>query len=169
MIDRPRTAHGLGIWFDCETMEDHGFSNSPLGEEKHIYGQGFFPLDQPIELAVGDWVKVDVRADLSGGDYVWSWITSVGNGSSAEPRLILRQSTFRGAYFSKETLRKSEHSFVPTLNLQGEIDRMILREMGTGVSLDQIARHVADRFPARFASPSEALTHVGEVSVRYSA
>lgn len=169
VIERPRTAHGLALWFDCEMTDDHGFTNSPLGDEKHIYGQAFFPLAEPLNLTAGDWVKVDLRADLTGENYVWGWTTSVGTGSSTEPHRILRQSSFLGTYLSRDSLRKQAHSFVPTLNLQGELERMILGEMGTGVSLEQIARMVAERFPSRFASWNEALTHVGEISSRYSA
>jgi hypothetical protein len=58
---------------------------------------------------------------------------------------------------------------VPVLNEQGEVDRMILEEIGSGKSLDQIARKVTERFPDRFGSLNESLTHVGEISYRYSA
>ena len=167
-IEHPCTAHGLGMWFDCEMTEGHGFSNSPLSTEKHIYGQAFFPFPQPLEVAAGDWVKVDLRADLAGENYVWGWHTAVGAGSATEPHQMLRQSTLRGTLFSRDSLRKRAHSFVPVLNEQGEVDRMILEEIGSGKSLDQIAREVTERFPDRFGSLNESLTHVGEISYRYS-
>jgi protein arginine N-methyltransferase 1 len=169
VLERPCAAHGLAMWFDCEMTDSNGYSNSPLGTEKHIYGQAFFPLAQPLELAAGDWVKVDLRADLTGENYVWGWTTAVGAGSATEPHRILRQSSFLGTLLSRDSLRKRAHSFVPDLNEQGEVDRLILGEMGTGSSLDQIARKLAERFPNRFASLNDALTHVGEISSRYSA
>ena len=113
-------------------------------------------------------MSADLRADAAGSEYVWTWATSVGSGTDAKPRRTFRQSTFLATPPTADTLRKLGRSFTPVLNQQGEIDRAILTEMGTGRSLEQIAREIAGRFPARFGSWTDALAHVGELASRYS-
>ena len=92
-INRAGTAHGLGVWFDTELAEGIGFSNAPWAEE-HVYGSAFFPWPEPVELEAGDRVDVDLRAQLAGEEYVWSWSTSIRRqGHRIEE---FQQSTFFG-------------------------------------------------------------------------
>jgi len=75
-VEREGTAHGLAAWFDAVLGEGVTLSNAPGGPEL-IYGQVFFPLLRPVELAVGDGVAVRLSADLVGEDYIWRWETRV--------------------------------------------------------------------------------------------
>src|SRR4029078_11872195 len=72
-VDADRTAHGIGVWFDWDGGDGATFSNSPLTGERHIYRQAFFPWPEPLELRRGDQVRVCLRADLAGSDYVYGW------------------------------------------------------------------------------------------------
>jgi hypothetical protein len=65
-------------------------------------------------------------------------------------------------------LRKLAASHVPTLSDEGLIDRLILQMMGDAVSLGGIARHLASKHRNRFARWQDALTRVGELSMRYA-
>src|SRR5262249_29186410 len=69
-------AHGLLIWFDTLLTKRVGFSNAPGGGAK-VYGSSFFPFLEPVELTLDDQVKVRIKADLVGDEYVWSWQTLV--------------------------------------------------------------------------------------------
>jgi len=87
---REGTAHGFVVWFDADLCEGIGFSNAP-GAEELIYGQGFFPFANPINVASGDRVDVRLEARLIGDHYVWRWND---------------QSTLLGVPFSTSELRK---------------------------------------------------------------
>ncbi len=92
-ITRAGTAHGLVVWFDTELTAGIGFSNAPWAEE-HVYGSAFFPWPEPVELEAGDRVDVDLRAQLAGEEYVWSWTSSIHRqGRRIEE---FQQSTFFG-------------------------------------------------------------------------
>lgn len=95
---RTGTAHGVVVWFDSELAPGIGFSNHPAGPEM-IYGNGFFPFSEPVEVSIGDRITLRLEAKMVGDDYVWRWDTSF-------PKVSFRQSTFFGVPFSLEQLQK---------------------------------------------------------------
>src|SRR6185295_10469091 len=97
---RKGTAHGVAVWFDSELAEGIQFSNHPAAAEM-IYGIGFFPFLQPVELMEGEHVTVRLAADLVDDGYVWRWETEVLGKAS------FKQSTFFGVPLSTSQLRKS--------------------------------------------------------------
>jgi len=105
-IGERRTAHGIGAWFDWDGAEGVTFSNSPLSGERHIFGQGFFPWPEPLELCRGDEVRVQLRADAIASQYVYSWETVV-RGQDGATKAAFQQSDFFGHVLSPERLRKS--------------------------------------------------------------
>jgi len=168
-LDRATTVHGLAAWFDCETADGIGFSNSPGSRPEAAFGQAFFSWPRPVQLSAGDQVAVHIRADLAGEDYIWRWNTDVTMGAdTSRTRVSFRQSTFLGAPLSPESLRKRARTFVPALNEDGCIAREILRQMADGLPLDQIAQNVATQFPRRFPTWQNALDHVADLSAKYS-
>ncbi len=163
---RAGTGHGLAVWFDAELMDGIGFSNAP-GQTKTIYGQGFFPLLEPVRVDRGDRVEVNLRADPSGDDYTWSWHTAVRSAAGAL-RADYRQSTFLGTPLSTSLLRKQTDVYVPKPTEDADIDRSILEFFGSGRSLREIAPEIASRFPARFDGWKSALRRVAALSAKYS-
>ena len=157
------------MWFDCDTAPGYGFSNSPLSGERHAFGQGFFPWSEPCALEAGDRVAVEIRADVVGDDYIWSWNTDIrAPDSRGSIKAQFRQSQFLGAPISADWLRKSGASFVPSPNREACIDKVIFDLLFEGLSLEEISRRVSDRFPERFPTWRKALTRVGDMSLRYS-
>ena len=57
---------------------------------------------------------------------------------------------------------------MPSPNMEATIDRMILELFHSSISLEEISRKLADRFPERFPEWRKALTRVSEMSLRYS-
>jgi len=162
------TAHGLLVWFDAELAEGVGFSNAP-GEPELIYGQAFFPFEKPVELVPGEHVTVHLAANLTSGDYVWRWDTEVFSADNPpERRAHFRQSTFYGSPVSIDQLRKRADRFVPSLKEDGQMDLMILQMMSQKIALGDVARQVAEQYPERFKSWTDALPHVGVLSEKYS-
>lgn len=167
-VEQNGMAHGLSIWFDATLVEGVGFSNAP-GMPELIYGNGFFPWSEVVALNAGDRVSVVLQANLVGEDYIWRWHTLVlDQGNPKQIKANFKQSTFFGTPLSPIQMHQTAASYVPTLKLEGQIDRLILALMGEGQALGEIAYQVATQFPQRFTKPQEALRHVGELSKKYS-
>lgn len=168
IVARNGTAHGLSIWFDAVLAEGIGFSNAPSMPEL-VYGMGFLPWLTPVLLAVGDTVSVTLQANLVGDDYIWRWNTCILNqGNPAEVKATFQQSTFFGMPVSLPQLSKSAANYVPKINEEGEIDKLILDLMSSGKTLGDIANEVKEKFPSRFLDWQDSLTRVAELSRRYS-
>jgi precorrin-6B methylase 2 len=162
-------AHGFCMWFDCETAPGFIFSNSPGTCKDSVYQQAFFPWPEPCQLEPGDEITIEIRADLVGEDYIWTWNTDIRQRESqALTKATFRQSRFLSAAISTDWLRKSAASFVPVPNHEARIDKMILDLLFTGIGLEEIARRVSEHFPDRFPQWQKALTRVGDLSMRYS-
>ena len=165
---RAGTAHGLCVWFDATLAEGIHFSNAPNSPEL-IYGKAFFPWPKPVTLDVGDAVKVILRANLIGEDYLWRWETRIlGRGDSSQVKGHFKQSDFFGEPLSPSALRRQAASHVPALNEEGEIDCLILKMMRDATLLGDIARQLASLYPGKFARWQDALTRVGTLSSKYS-
>lgn len=166
-MERTGTAHGIVIWFDALLAPGVSFSNRP-GENPGVYTSHFFPWPEPVNLAAGDVVSVDLAANLVGEDYLWRWNTRIlDQGRPGRLKADFRQSSFLGAPLSSAKLQQRAASHVPILTEDGHIDRFILELMEDKNSLGEIARRVAVEFPARFAGENEALTRAGDLSLRY--
>jgi type I protein arginine methyltransferase len=165
-VERAGTGHGLAVWFDSVLAEGVEFSNAP-GEPELIYGCAFLPWQEPVSLAAGETVRAELRADLTGEDYLWRWDTWVpAEGTS---RAAFRQSSFFGAPLTPESLGKRAAGHLPRLSEEGEMDRLVLERMAAGTaSLARIAEELAARFPHRFRGADAALPYVSRLSERYS-
>jgi protein arginine N-methyltransferase 1 len=167
-IMRDGVAHGMGVWFDATVAEGIGFTNAP-GAPEGVYGRAFFPWSTPTSLKAGDSVSVALRADFVSEDYVWTWRTCVRDGSNRGGlKVSYDQSSFFGSAVSLAHLRKREAGFVPALEEDGEIDRLILESMDGCTPQHEIAKRAFERFPAHFRSWEDALTRVGDLSQKYS-
>jgi protein arginine N-methyltransferase 1 len=163
-VSRAGTAHGFAAWFDTVLFGDIGFSSGP-GAPQAIYGQAFFPFLESVAVAPGDAIELGLRADLVGSDYVWSWKTRIGG---AAAKAEFRQSTFFGAPLTPEQLRKLAPGRSPELSEEGRMDFFILGLLHSGVSLEEAARRVAEKFPKRFVSEDAARTRVSDLALRYT-
>jgi protein arginine N-methyltransferase 1 len=114
--ERAGVVRGIGAWFSTELLDGCGFSTAP-GGPRHVYGHAFFPLPSPMALAQGDTVRVRVRANLVGSDYVWSWDGCVLDGAQ---RNAFAQSTFHAAPLSAARLRRRADRFTPRLGRHGQ-------------------------------------------------
>ena len=163
---RAGIAHGLILWFDSVLADGIELSNAP-GKPKLVYGSFFLPWTAAVPLEPGEEIKVRLRADFTGADYLWTWESEItGNGGAAiNPHF--RQSTFWGSPLSPARLRRRSSTYRPALALDGQVDAVILGAMNGATSLEDIARAVMARFPARFRSFGEALARVGDLSETY--
>ena len=165
-VERPGTAHGFVLWFDAVLDDGIEFSNAP-GERELIYGSAFFPWDQPVVLGPNDQVFIDLRADLVGSDYVWTWNTRVSESNSVTPKVQFRQSTFFGSPIPIAQLRKRNADHRPQLGEDGKIELKTLELMDGTRSNDEITRILAETFRARFIDPRDALPIVTRLAEKY--
>ncbi len=166
-LTKSGTAHGILIWFDTVLCDGIGFSNHPA-DPQLIYGNAFLPFSAPIELSPGEVVTVNLRATLVGEDYVWAWKTIVSSGDPPSHRTELNQSTFLACPLSREQVATRSENHIVRLDEDGIIDRTVLELMDGKRTLGQISEQLRKKFPSKFSTSHEALTKVGELSVRYS-
>ncbi|MBI4588189.1 MAG: hypothetical protein HY725_05080 [Candidatus Rokubacteria bacterium] len=93
-----------------------------------------------------------------------SVVLDIGTGTG----IFALLATFLNTPLAPADLLKLADSHVPTLNEDGQIDRLLLELMHHGTPLGDIASRLSAEFPARFATWEDALTRVGKLSQKYS-
>jgi protein arginine N-methyltransferase 1 len=167
VIRRHGIGHGWCLWFDATLLGQLGFSGAPGGRDL-IYGNGFFPWAEPVELNPQDVVSLSLSANLVGDDYVWRWGTTVREGGElGRVKASAQQSNFLAAAMSREVLGRGRTDAVVTVGEAGRIDRAILGHMSGELSIEEIAHRVAEEFGDRL-TPETALSRVRDVSRRYA-
>lgn len=161
------TARGLLLWFDAELAEGIGFSNAPGGPGL-CYGQGFFPLSQPVDIRPGDAIHVVLRADKVGNRHVWQWHTRVTGAHAGVVKADFRQSTFHGELPDPEHLRRCALDSRPALDMHGRIDRWILTAMDGSTSIADIASGAMRAFPEQLGDEATALARIRGLLRLYS-
>ena len=164
---RNGVAYGLMVWFDAELIDGVGFSNAPdCQEHPEVYGTGFFPFTQPVDVADYDEAYIELRAVLVNDGYTWCWNTQIVS-AGHDVKADFQQSTFYGTIFSLEDLRKRQPDYVPSLNTSGLIEHFIQGQMNGENTLEAIGKKLFDQFPNKFSSLQEAIKRVGDSSQKY--
>jgi protein arginine N-methyltransferase 1 len=167
---RSGTAHGWLVWFDSELSDGIGFSNGP--HEKRVaavYGRAFFPLLEPVEVALGDSVELEMKALLKGDEYVWQWQTRFfDSAGSARIKKEFNQST-TNTQLSGIFSRGSDIARLrPTTTEAGELDHLVLSLLDGSHTIEQIAELAITRFPSRFDDFADASSYVYDLSRQYA-
>jgi protein arginine N-methyltransferase 1 len=165
-VTRAGTAHGLCLWFETDLLHGIGYSSGP-GSQKTIYGQTFLPWLEAVPVRQGQKILLSLQANLVGEEYVWRWKTEIC-GDTNDPGRCFNQSTFQGANFTPQTLRRRTADFVPSLPEEGQADRWLLQAMDGKTSLQQMAQAAAERFPKIFPRWEDALHRAAELAERFS-
>ncbi len=163
---RSGVGHGITAWFETVLFEGIGFSSGP-GPATTVYGQGFLPWLEPVVFEAGQEVEVDLHADPVGGDYIWRWDTKIA-AHKGQPERNFHQSTFQGAQFTAEALRRRAADYVPVLLEAGHAERWLLEAMDGVTPLQEIARAAAERFPTVFRRQDDAFRRVALLAERFS-
>ena len=163
---RAGMAHGLCLWFETELLDGIGYSSGP-GSRKTVYGQVFLPWLEAVPVQKGQKIVGSLQANLVGQEYVWRWETKVA-GSAKDASRCFQQSTFQGANFTSESLRRRAADFVPSLSEEGQADRWLLQAMDGKTSLQQMAQAAAEKFPKVFPHWQDALHRAAELAEQFS-
>jgi len=166
LVSRAETAHGLCLWFETELFDGIGYSSGP-GARETVYGQVFLPWLEAVAVQQGQMITVSLQANLVGDDYVWRWETKICGDANGASRHF-QQSTFQGANFTPQTLRRRAADFVPALSEEGQADRWLLQEMDGKTSLQQMAQAAAKQFPKIFPRWEDALRRAADLAAQFS-
>jgi hypothetical protein len=121
-----------------------------------------------LAVRAGDTATVSIDANLVAGEYVWNWTSRVlAQGDTDQVKAEYRQSSFYGELLLPQSMRKKAAEYVPSLNIDGSIDQMIIAMMKDGVVLGDIATKLTTLFPEQFPLWRDALSRVGDLSSRY--
>ena len=165
-VTRDSMAHGICLWFEAELLDGIGFSSSPCSQ-KTVYQQVFLPWLEPVPLRQGQEIFVSLHANLVGQEYVWRWETKIP-GNEKDAGRFFRQSTFQGATFTPQSLRRRAADFVPSLSEEGQANRWMLQAIDGKASLQEIAQAAAKKFPQIFPRWEDALHRAAELATQFS-
>ncbi len=165
-VVRNGTAHGVCVWFETKLFEEIGYSSQP-GVTGTVYGQLFLPWLEPVAVVKGQKIQLGLHADLVGQDYIWQWETKI-SAAANNTELHFQQSTFQGANFSPDSLRRQAVDYTPLLSEAGQADRWMLERMDGSASLQKIAHSASERFPRLFSSWHEAFRRAADLSREFS-
>jgi protein arginine N-methyltransferase 1 len=164
--ERDATLHGFAVWFDSELAPGVTFSNAP-GEPRLIYGQAFFPLAEPHEVAEGDAISLGFSASLLGDEYVFTWTTRLLGDAGQRVKLESTQSTLFSFPLSPTALHALGDTATPSLTPEGDAVRFVLGRLDGQTTLSDLSQHVAREFPELYRSPDEALRFITRVTQSY--
>ena len=167
-INRTGTLHGLGCWFVAQLSPSVTMSNSPLIEQQIDRRNVFFPLDRPVSVQAGDFVRVTIH--ILPIQITVTWTVEIHKKNPAIPdSLRYTHSTLKGMLICKEDLRKTRPTFVPTLTPWGSARLTVLTLCDGKRPLAEIEQELLQRHSDLFPSLSNAATFVAEVVSGYSA
>jgi len=160
--------HGIGGWFSAQLSPGVSMTNSPVAADRINRQNAFFPVDQPIEVAVGD--RVVVTMDIMPTEELVTWRVEVLRGGNSDSILkaTCQQSTFKGMMLCQDDMRRSKPTFVPKLTSWGEARLSVLSLCDGRREIAEIEKELYRRHRTLFRSPAEAATFVAEVVTRYS-
>ena len=165
-VAREGTAHGVCLWFETKLFEEIGYSSGPEASGT-VYGQLFLPWLEPVAVKKGQKIQLGLHADLVGQDYIWRWETRI-TAAANHAALHFQQSTFQGANFSPQSLRRQTVDYAPLLSEAGQADLWMLERMDGSTSLQKIAQWASERFPRLFSSWHEAFRRAADLSREFS-
>ena len=143
-MERPVTLHGLAGWFDTVLAPGIGFSNAP-DQPRAIYGQMYFPFQEPLRLVPGDRIRLGVRASPVGDDYVWQWNTEACD-RDGSTKCHMRQSSFHAIPVNPARLGSRAADHVPQTSVRARAAARALALVEQHLTVDEIAARLAAEF-----------------------
>lgn len=165
-IERAGTMHGYYVWFDGELADGVGYSNAPELPEL-VYGRAFFPLEQPVDVIMGDRIEARLATRLVKGEHIYRWDTRISD-ADGNAKASFKQSSLRSTPLNLKDLQRTTPGHVATLNVDGQIAQTVIAGMAQSWSLGQIADTLAAQFPQRFKDAADALGHAARLALKYS-
>ncbi len=155
-ITRDGVMHGLAGWFECELAEGVWMTNSPLSDRAIKRPQAFLPIDEAIQVSVGDWVKTTVMARPA--DHLIAWVVEFPATGQR-----FSHSTWQGILLVPKDLIRANPTRVPKLSREGQARTTILAYCDGQRTAREIEQAVLRDHPDLFPSPDEISRFVAQV------
>jgi len=158
VVQREGRFEGWATWFEAELAGDARISSGPESG-RTVYDCGWYPLESPIAVRIGDRVALRMRATFDGSDYVWVWETThrPADGGAARRE---RQSTLAQQLLSSSRRERYAATYVPAATEELTVQRALLGGVDGERSLAEIVAALRARFPARLRDERRALAWV---------
>lgn len=156
---RDGVAHGLAVWFESELLDGIEYGTAP-GHEL-VYGRGYLPFEEPVQISLGDRAAVAMRVDERGER--WAWDVRVDD-EHGVVKTKLRQTTFFGLPTNPQALLRAASTHAPKLSPRGVRTRAILDAMDGTRTVDEIAALLGARYGSR---ADQTLDDVRDATRRY--
>ena len=147
---RDGTVHGLLLWFDTDLVQGIAFSNAPFAPPA-LYGQAFFPFNQPIPAERDDRFTIEMRAVAGGGDYLWHWAVTAPSGQQQS------HTNLRGMALDVASLHRRSERFIPRRSADADFLASLLAEADGATTLGELATRLHHRHARRFPTVQSAL------------
>jgi precorrin-6B methylase 2 len=165
-VSRAGTLHGLGAWFHARLSPGVTLSNAPDAAARMNRRNVFLPVERPTAVEAGD--RIRARVHIIPTETVATWDVDVRAAGGGPVKARCRQSTLRGMLVSRDELRRTQPTFVPTLTARGDARRLVLTLCDSRRSLADIEREVFLSHPDLFRTSAEAQAFVAEVVLPYA-
>ena len=172
-ISRNGCLHGIAGWFSAHLSPKVNMTNSPLAPDSINRRNIFFPIDRPVDVVKGDYVRVVMH--IVPRETMVTWTVEIWNEKNGDQsdqgrvcKASFKHSTFRGLLLCEEDLQHTQPSSVPQLTPWGDARLSVLTLCDGRRPLAEVEQEVFRRHPKLFRSSQEAATFVAEVVTRYS-
>jgi protein arginine N-methyltransferase 1 len=162
-VSRPGRLHGLAAWFSAQLARGVTMTNAPDAPTRIARRNVFFPLTDPVPVAPGDRIAIDLR--IRPEDLLVSWHVEADTSAG---RRVWKHSTLAGMLLVRDDLRTLDPDGTPRLTPRGEARRTVLLLCDGARPLREIEEAVFERHPSLFADRGAAAAFVAEVVSRYS-
>jgi predicted RNA methylase len=150
-VTREGALHGIGGWFASELAPGIRLSNAPPNQTPS-WMHGFLPLVQPLPVAPGDRLRVEIEADANSAQ--WAWRVSMDgytvHESTASSDIPHSDQTTRSGQLLSPTNRRTLE-LAPMRSQDAAVDFFVLQQMDGARTVEDVARQVAARFPAHLS------------------
>jgi protein arginine N-methyltransferase 1 len=149
---RDGVLHGVCGSFVSTLADDVTMSNAPGDSSTTNFAQAFFPVSQPVEVAEGDLIAMNVETY---DGHIARWRVDVAS-PGRPPHARFEHSTFGGMLLSLDTLRRQADDYRPMITPKGAMERALLDRFDGASSAAELQRWLRDSYSALLPSDREA-------------
>jgi SAM-dependent methyltransferase len=158
-IEHDGMLQAIGGMFEAVMCGDVLMSNNPRSSDhmEHRWNS-LYPLPEPVEVHVGDVVSATIKVNVD--DERVTWRVTVGDGPNGR---VFNQSTFFASILTHDDLARLAKTHVPRLSPKGAVWRAGLEMVTQGLTVGELERELAARFPSVLSTPHKASEFVGHL------